>query len=134
MKEVYILRGLPGSGKTKLAESLITNVDGVICSADDFMYVNGVYSWTDARACYSHHACKDLFIKSLDENKERIVLSNTNYRLADVKYYGELAVHYGYTVFVLIVENHHGGVNSHGVDDKKLAEMKNAILSNMKLI
>jgi hypothetical protein len=35
-----------------------------------------------------------------------------------------LAKKYGYTVFTLIVENRHGGKNTHGVPDDKLQIMK----------
>jgi hypothetical protein len=42
-----------------------------------------------------------------------------------MKQYYELADKYGYTVFSLIVENRHGGVNEHGVPKEKLEQMKN---------
>ncbi|ORX68875.1 hypothetical protein BCR32DRAFT_272480 [Anaeromyces robustus] len=35
-KELYILRGLPGSGKTTLAKSILDNGAGIIHSSDDF--------------------------------------------------------------------------------------------------
>jgi len=36
-----------------------------------------------------------------------------------------LAQELGYTVFSLIVENRHGGVNEHGVPEEKLEQMRN---------
>jgi hypothetical protein len=41
-----------------------------------------------------------------------------------MKPYYELAEKYGYMVFSLIVENRHGGVNTHGVPEDKIEQMK----------
>ena len=35
-----------------------------------------------------------------------------------------MAKQYGYTVFSVIIENRHGGVNKHGVPEDKLKMMK----------
>ena len=42
-----------------------------------------------------------------------------------MEYYFDLAKEYGYRVYSLIVENRHSGVNSHGVPEEKLVQMKN---------
>jgi hypothetical protein len=42
-----------------------------------------------------------------------------------MKPYIEMAKEWGYTVFSIIVENRHGGVNEHGVPEDKLEIMKN---------
>ena len=39
--------------------------------------------------------------------------------------YYDLAEKHGYTVYSLVVENRHGGVNEHGVPEDKLEIMKN---------
>jgi hypothetical protein len=39
--------------------------------------------------------------------------------------YFKLAEKWGYTVFSIIVENRHGGVNQHGVPAEKLKIMEN---------
>jgi hypothetical protein len=38
--------------------------------------------------------------------------------------YFKLAKQYDYTVFTVIVENRHGGVNQHGVPEDKIQLMK----------
>ena len=40
-------------------------------------------------------------------------------------YYYQIAEKFGYTVYSLIVENRHDGVNSHGVPDEVLTKMRN---------
>jgi hypothetical protein len=53
-----------------------------------------------------------------------VIVSNTFTQEWEMKQYYELAEKYGYTVFSLIVENRHGGVNEHGVPKEKLEQMK----------
>lgn len=133
-KNCIILRSCPGAGKSTLAKSLISGIENsVICEADSFLYENDEYIWTPDRAYMAHKKCQSLFKESLEKNVERIVVSNTNTRLSDVKLYKELAEEYGYTVFVLIVENRHGGTDSHGVSDEIKDKMENAIKSNIQL-
>jgi hypothetical protein len=58
-------------------------------------------------------------------NTEKIVVSNTFTQEWEMEYYYDLAKEYGYRVYSLIVENRHSGVNSHGVPEEKLVQMKN---------
>ena len=54
-----------------------------------------------------------------------IAVSNTFTQEWEMDEYYKLAKKYGYTVFTVIVENRHGGVNTHGVPEDKLEIMKN---------
>jgi hypothetical protein len=54
-----------------------------------------------------------------------IAVSNTFTQEWEMEDYYELAKEYGYRVFSLVVENRHGGVNTHGVPEEKLEQMKN---------
>ncbi len=55
---------------------------------------------------------------------ERIIVANTGVHLKDIKPYFDLAKVYNYKVFSIIVENRHGGINSHGVSEETLESMK----------
>jgi uridine kinase len=44
-KVLIILRGLPGSGKTSVAEYLANDYPGIICCVDDYHIIDGVYNW-----------------------------------------------------------------------------------------
>ena len=55
----------------------------------------------------------------------RIAVSNTFTQEWEMKPYVELAEKYGYTVFTIIVENRHGGVNTHNVPEETLNAMLN---------
>lgn len=53
-----------------------------------------------------------------------IAVSNTFTQEWEMEPYMELAKKYGYTVFTIIVENRHGGVNQHNVPDEVLNKMR----------
>jgi hypothetical protein len=73
------------------------------------------------------------------QNQVRISMKNSNSKLGDSKIavantftqewemepYIEMAKEFGFTVFTIIVENRHGGVNQHNVPDEVLDKMKN---------
>jgi hypothetical protein len=60
----------------------------------------------------------------MEDNIDKIVVSNTFTQEWEMDTYYELAKKYGYTVFSIIVENRHGGVNQHGVPEDKLQQMR----------
>jgi hypothetical protein len=62
----------------------------------------------------------------------RVVVSNTFTQEWEMEAYYNLAKEHGYTVFSLVVENRHAGVNVHGVPADKLEQMKNRF--ELKLI
>ena len=53
-----------------------------------------------------------------------IVVSNTFTQEWEMKFYQTIAKKYGYTVYTVIVENRHGGVNKHGVPEDKVDVMR----------
>jgi hypothetical protein len=61
----------------------------------------------------------------MEDDSQKIAVSNTFTQEWEMDAYYELAKQYGYRVFSLIVENRHGGVNEHGVPEDKLEIMKN---------
>lgn len=131
-KTLYIVRGLPGSGKSTFAKKLV-GTNFLVCEADKY-FINketGEYNFDVTKLKDAHKYCYDLvetYMKdSLVNNQfyREIAVSNTFTQEWEMKPYFELAEKYGYTVFVTIVENRHGGKNVHGVPDDKLEVMRN---------
>jgi predicted ABC-type ATPase len=132
-KYVYILHGVSGCGKSTVAEALTTN-GGVICCADDGFIVNGNYVFDANKLGYCHNQCQEKFAKALIEERSIIVVANTNTKPSEWKFYEETAKQNGYIVFHLIVENRHGGKDTHNVPAATLEKQAMNIRNNLKLI
>jgi predicted kinase len=138
MKFLYLIRGIPGSGKSSLAR-VIWN-DYAICEADKFFVDEaGNYNFDPSKIRQAHDWCKLQVETRMGDNAANpqyypeIVVSNTftqEWELAD---YYKLAEQYGYKVFSLIVENRHGGKDVHGVPEEKLVQMETNLRNNIKL-
>lgn len=128
---LYILRSVPGAGKTTLANSL----NAIVCSADDFMLNSeGQYEFDPNMLHYCHKSCYNKAEEAMKNKSERIVIANTNVRERDVNQYKKLGESYGYYVFSLVVENRHGNSNVHDVPVEKLIEMESTLKKSIKLI
>lgn len=132
-KIAYILRGVPGCGKSTLAENLSGGNSDVVCCADDFFMKDGEYKFNPKQLFVAHRVCKNKFKKLVDAEAPVVVQSNTNTSLREFKDYKEYAENAGYTVFVLVVENRHGGVNTHGVPEETLVNMEKKVKDSLTL-
>jgi hypothetical protein len=131
MKNLFIIRGIPGSGKSTFA-NLICNEYSVI-EADQY-FVNketGEYKFDGSKIKDAHAWCQNEVKIRMEDNQvnpqyyPEIAVSNTFTQEWEMKPYFDMAEKYGYKVFSIIVENRHGGKNEHGVPDDKLEIMKN---------
>lgn len=121
---MVVVRGISGSGKTTFAEYLASQ-NGVICSADDFLINDkGEYDWHWSKLKGAHQACYDK-AKGVMEWGLPVIIANTSVRERDVNEYMDLAKEFDYRVFSVIVENRHGGVNSHDVPEESLEKQRN---------
>ena len=105
-KVLYIVRGIPGSGKSTFAKTLTSNV----FEADHYFYDN------DGNYKFVRYAMESSF--------EKIAVSNTFTQEWEMQPYIDMAKEYDYKVFSVIVENIHGGKNIHNVPDDKIKQMK----------
>jgi len=127
MKNLYLLRGIPGAGKSTLAKQLGDSH----FETDTFFMVEGEYKFDPTKLRKAHEWCQSQIELAMINNhvtagldNSDIVVSNTFTQAWEMDAYNELAKQYGYRVFSIIVENRHGGVNQHNVPEDKLQIMK----------
>lgn len=134
---VLILRAVPGSGKTTLAEAIKSlNVDDVtICCADDYFCLNeqGIYNFNPKELGSAHAYCKQKFDEAIQHRKPFIIVANTNTKVSDFSYYENNAISNDYILSSVIVENRHGGVDVHNVPIDTKNKMAENIINSIKL-
>lgn len=98
-KIVYIMRGVPGSGKSTIAQEIVSDFGGAVHSTDDF-FVNqqGEYEFDQSKLGKAHQANLDAFAESLDANQPVVIVDNTNIRRWEFAKYIKLANRAGYVV------------------------------------
>ena len=102
-KELVLMRGLPGSGKTYLAKKYLKKDDdrknGVILSTDDYFMNNGEYKFDSSILKDAHIWNQERAEKEMRDNETSpIIIDNTHTRKWEAKPYVKNAVKYGYIV------------------------------------
>jgi predicted kinase len=119
---LYLIRGLPGSGKTTYAKSLLKDYPSLRhYEADMFFYKEGVYTFDPNKLHLAHNWCLISTDKALRESKS-VIVSNTFTQLWEMKRYINLA---NSTNSDLIVMKAVGNYKSiHNVPEETLVKMK----------
>jgi len=124
MATIYIMRGLPGSGKSTIAKQL----SGTVVSADLF-FINedGEYvhdrSKIGAAHAWCQAQCRHLMLQGED-----VIVDNTNVHRWEFQYYLNFAEEFGYNVSIIhvgtVLSIHElGERNTHGVPTDIIARM-----------
>lgn len=138
MKQVFILRGLPGSGKSYYAQTLADELGGVdtsqylICSTDDY-FVNeqGEYHFDKFKLPQYHNLNLARFINALAQNIPLVIVDNTNIKKWEFIVYSQAAHALGYQVKEVIVgevkdksmQHLYAKRNTHNVPLKTISKM-----------
>lgn len=85
-KELIIMRGTSGSGKSYKARQL-KGENGIICSADDFFIElgKGEYAFDPNLLGEAHKKCQDKALNSINMEISPIIIDNTNTRMWELK-------------------------------------------------
>lgn len=96
-KKVYIMSGIPGSGKSTRAKQLMANNNrSFCCSADDFFidHQTGEYDFDRELLPDAHQHCRNMFENAIEASSNDIVIvDNTNITLFEIDYYVKLALY-----------------------------------------
>lgn len=102
--KVYILRGLPGSGKSTFVKTIgEMHPFFQICSADKyFLSVEGEYQFDPGKLADAHAYCQRDFHQVVTDRRQHhgsaVVVDNTNLSAVDYSYYATLAEAFNHEV------------------------------------
>lgn len=131
-KALVLLRGVPGSGKSTMAETLSEGKYPVL-AADDYFMVDGEYKWDRTKLGRAHKDCQERCRRAMEAGERLIFVNNTFIKVRDMKEYIDMAQEHGYMVFSVIVENRHGGKDVHGVPEETLEKMAAELMNSIRL-
>jgi len=101
MKRMVVLRGLPGSGKSHIANTLAKNLGYIICSADYYWIENGEYKFDLNKLRNAHDFCYNM-AKALVSQEKNIIIDNTNTTKQEYGKYTDLAFFNKYDIMIEI--------------------------------
>lgn len=124
MKTLYLVRGVPGSGKSTFAQAMVAARMAHCCiEADMWFMVDGQYRFDPTQLRQAHEWCQNQVKENLDIGFS-VVVSNTSTTEKEVQTYQKIAEEYGAKFVSVVVENRHGCDNIHNVPAEKVQQMK----------
>lgn len=128
---LYLVRGLPGSGKSTFVKNLIAAISSYTCEtrsyeADQYFYdKEGNYNFDVEKLYQAHMQCQNNTLKAMEDNIPVIFVSNTFTTEKEMKPYLEMAEKNNYQIVSLVVENRHGNESVHDVPEETMTKMRN---------
>ncbi len=102
MRVAFIMRGVPGSGKSTIAK-VIVGKDGIIHCTDDLRMKTGKYVFDPVESKIQHRANFRYFCRSLRRKLPVVICDNTNIRWDSFKKYIRAAQNAGYLVAIVTI-------------------------------
>lgn len=138
MAKVFIMRGLPGAGKTTWIRNNLP--DALICSADNyFLDEEGIYRFDSLFISEAHESCLKGFTEILTSHENMaeneslvIVVDNTAIRAWEISPYYNLAKAYRHDVKVVHIKCDSDLAHSrniHGVPLERVEKMDEGLVS-----
>jgi len=113
--DIVILRGLPGIGKTTLANLLAEGRESVILSADDFFLKNQEYSFKKEDMQQAYEWNFNRFKKEIEKQTKLIIVDNSNIECFHYWHYLDYGQRSNYRVSIMVIPHN-------DVSDRELSE------------
>jgi broad-specificity NMP kinase len=130
---IFILRGLPGIGKTTLAEVIrLIHKDTQVLSSDDFFYdpVTKTHSFDKERIQEAHKWNFDRYKKAIEMKTPVIIIDNSNVKKFHYHHYLDYGQRHDYLVSVVLIPHNDTfdreltERNTHGVSRDTIRRMR----------
>lgn len=132
MLRLILIRGIPGSGKSTMAQNfLMDNLVDIHIEADMYHIVDGEYQWKSENVHSAHMWCQDQTDNALAQGK-RVVVSNTFISVWELKPYFQIARRYGIIPSVFICSG--GYENVHNVPEETVSRMKSRFQEDVSIL
>lgn len=123
-KHLFLLRGLPGCGKSTVAHLIADDNKNPVFSVDDyFTGPSGHYEFKYNENHKAYEMCEKNVLKAMTEGREKIFVHNTFTHLWEMEPYFKMASEAKYKVHVMTIENYHGSDNIHGISPEQIRKM-----------
>ena len=102
--DLYIMRGIPGCGKSHRASKLSQRLNGApIMSADNFFGEGEEYkkNWSISKAHLGHRDCEAKVLTAMKSKTPSIIVDNTNLVLSMFRVYLDYALDHGYAAHLV---------------------------------
>jgi len=108
---IFIIRGLPGSGKSELGLAIAD----ITISEDDFHHRMGTYHFDPTMRHEAIGWMIDRAVFEMDSGTKRIAVATCAMTLEELAAIRMNATESGYQLFSILVQNDHGGKSIHDV-------------------
>lgn len=99
-KTLYLIAGLPGSGKSYLGKKIAKAKNGVSYETDDYFMKDGEYKFDGRKIENAHQWNLDRTVNAMKSGIKNVVVPNTNTQSWEMSKYVKAAGEHGYRVKV----------------------------------
>lgn len=132
MKNLTIIRGVPGSGKTTHGVGLVNQgMADVIFEANDYFYVDGEYVFNHSNLAIAHQQCMDSTTYALHRDMN-VIVANTFVSWKELLPYFELAMVMDCNID--IVDMRYDFPNIHRVPDIAVDRMRRKFINKEQVV
>lgn len=129
--DLFLIRGLPNSGKTTVAQAIV-GLENCFAADDYFEMLASKLNCTYAQAFadyranihLAHQHCQNNVRAAMSINLFPIAVHNTFTKHKELQPYVDLAKEFGYRVHIITVEKSHDGDNGHNVPPEVIEKMR----------